>query len=68
MAKKKNLSWERVSSHGMQAGSYRVGKVFLDGCTLYELFHDWTLLKICADFHQAQEIAQQHSEGKWDGD
>lgn len=64
MAKQKNLNWVRVGQFGMQADSYRCGKVFLDGATLYQVWHDYTLLKTCADWDQAQKVAEAHRRGE----
>jgi hypothetical protein len=55
--------WERVGAYGMRAGSYAVAKVYVDGCTLYELRHGDTLLKTCNDFAECQQVAAEHARG-----
>jgi hypothetical protein len=61
------MKWERVGEYGMKAKGmeYRVGKFFEDGATLYLVtYGEDTRLKWCADWEQAQKVAQAHSEGK----
>lgn len=61
------MKWERVNSHGMQSGEYRVGKVFLDGCTLYQLWYRYELIKTCNDFDECKEEAKKHDNSKSNG-
>ena len=48
----------------MQSGEYRVGKHYDDGATMYCVYHEHTLLKWCADWDEAQKVAQDHAEGR----
>lgn len=58
------MHWQRVGDYGMQSGEYRVGKHYDDGATMYCVYHEHTLLKWCADWDEAQKVAQDHAEGK----
>ena len=57
------MKWQRVSSHGMQSGEYRVAKDFIDGCSLYVLYHNHELIKVCNDFDECKQLAKEHSKG-----
>ena len=61
------MNWQRVGTHGMQSGEYRVAKNQYDGCTLYVLYFKFELLKYCNDFNECKEVAEKHEreiEGK----
>jgi hypothetical protein len=55
------MKWERVGAYGMRSGEYRVCKAFLDGCTLYGLYHLDALLCWCNDFDECKELAEAHA-------
>lgn len=55
------LVWERVSQYAMKSGEYRCAKVFIDGCTMYVLYHPDKLLKHCECFSEAQVVAAEHA-------
>lgn len=59
------LIWQRVSTTGMVSGEYRVGKYFLDGCTLYRVYFGIGLLKTCNDFAECKEVAEAHLAGEF---
>jgi hypothetical protein len=52
--------WKRVGKYGMENGEYRVGKVFLDGCTLYQLWHKFDLIATCEDFDDCKNAQKRH--------
>lgn len=54
------MKWQRVGTHGMQSGDYRVAKNYLDGCTLYQVFYREELLKWCNDFNECREVVEKH--------
>ena len=54
------MNWQKVGSHGMQSGEYRVAKNFVDGCTLYALHFGDELLKWCNDFDECKAVAEAH--------
>lgn len=54
------LTWRRVGSHGMasECGTYRCGKVYIEGCTLYELWRGERLIATCNDFAEVMGAAE----------
>lgn len=54
------MKWSRVGKYGMRSGNYSVGKVFLDGASLYELWFNNDLIKTCNDFDECKAFAEQH--------
>lgn len=57
------MQWDRVGTHGMQSGNYRVAKVYVDGCTLYVLHFKDDRLGHFNDFAECKAAAIEH-EGK----
>lgn len=58
------MIWQRVGLYGMVSDQYAVAKVYLDGCTLYELRYGDELLKTCNDFAECKAVALEHAEGR----
>lgn len=59
------LNWIRSSKYGMKTdcGRYHCGKVYLDGCTLYELWFGNIKLKTANDFEECRDAADLHVRG-----
>jgi len=55
------LIWQRHGEVGMVSEPFRVGKFFLDGCTLYGLWHEKELLGYFNSFEEFQEAAEKHA-------
>ena len=58
------LEWTRVDKYVMRSGEYIVGKHYDGGDTMYSVNHANTCIKWCADWDEAQKVAQDHAEGK----
>lgn len=56
------MNWTRHGECGMVKAPYRVGKFFLDGCTLYGLWCDDTHIGYFNSFEDAQVAAERHAE------
>lgn len=54
------MIWQRSSEVGMISLPYRVGKFFLDGATLYGLWHNDERLGYFNSFEDCQEAAEKH--------
>ena len=54
------MKWERVGKYGMISEPYRVGKYFLDGCTLYGLYFHNERLGYFNSFEECREAADEH--------
>jgi hypothetical protein len=54
------MKWEIVGKYGRRCGPYSVGKIYLEGCTLYELWHLEKLIKTCNSFEECNEFAENH--------
>jgi hypothetical protein len=58
------MKWQKHGScggkYGRISGNYSIGKVFWEGATLYELWHNNTLIKTCESFEDADEFATNH--------
>ena len=57
------MNWQRKGDTGMISGNYRVGKFFLDGCSLYGLWHGDDLIGYFNDFDEAKQAAESHAKG-----
>ena len=55
------MDWQKVGTHGMKSGEYRVAKNFVDGCPLYALYFGDELLKWCNDFGECKDAAEAHA-------
>lgn len=55
------MKWTRSGELGMVSEPYRVGKYFLDGCTLYGLFFNYDSLGYFECFEDAQLAAEKHN-------
>jgi hypothetical protein len=58
-----NRHWQRHGAMGMISLPYRVGKFFIDGCTLYGLWHNDDHLGYFNDFDECQQKAEEHAKG-----
>ena len=57
------MIWTRHGEMGMISEPYRVGKYYLDGCTLYGLFFNDKRLGYFDCFEDAQTEAERHARG-----
>lgn len=55
------MNWTRSGELGMVAPPYRVGKFFIDGCTMYGLWFNDDHLGYFECFEDAQEAAEKHA-------
>ena len=58
------MNWQRVGTHGMQSGDYRVAKNYVDGCTLYVCFYKDKRICTKNDFDECKEVAEKHEREK----
>ena len=54
------MNWTRHGEFGMVSDPYRVGKYYLDGCTLYGLWFNHELIGYFNDFEDCQIAAEKH--------
>lgn len=53
--------WVEVSpGYGWVCEPYRVGKVYLDGCSLFEVWHEHRRIGTTDDFAAARALARKH--------
>lgn len=55
------MIWQRSGEVGMVSEPYRVGKFYLDGCTLYGLWCGDEQLGYFNSFEECQEAAEGHN-------
>ena len=55
------MKWQRKGDYGMVSEPYRVAKDFVDGCTIYVLYHDYAVLGWFNDFEECQQKAEEHA-------
>lgn len=55
------MKWNREGDMGMVCEPYRVGKFYLDGCTLYGLWCGDRHIGYFNDFSEAKEAAALHA-------
>ena len=58
------MDWIRVGKYGMKCGPYSVGKVFLDGCTLYQVWFNNDNIKTCNDFAECNQVVAEHAKSQ----
>ena len=54
------MIWNRSGECGMISPPYRCGKFFIDGCSMYGLWHEDEHLGYFECFEDAQQAAEKH--------
>ena len=54
------MIWQKVGTHGMQSGEYRVAKNFVDGCTLYACFYKDKRICTKNDFDEIKDFINEN--------
>lgn len=53
--------WVPAGEYGWKCGDYAIGKVFVDGCTLFEVWYQKELIASVDDFDDARAAARTHN-------